>query len=144
SPGRFADFSRRRGVAGLFKAGAGVRAVAGLFEAGTGVRDPDYRLSRAGRASANFPRLGGGLHQTIVQPVFRLWLAMGTFALRDFVFVMGKNEVQPAAVDVERLAENSHAHRRAFDVPAGATFAPRTIPSRLTGLGTFPKSEIAG
>ena len=49
---------------------------------------------------------------------------MRAFALGDFVFVMGKHQVDAAAVDVEGLAEQSLAHRRAFNVPAGTAAAP--------------------
>ena len=43
----------------------------------------------------------------------------GAARLGDFVFVVRKDEVDAAAVDVEGLAEMLPAHRRAFDVPAG-------------------------
>src|SRR5262245_12212421 len=60
------------------------------------------RITR--RSPADFSRFGGGLHQSVVQPVLGLRLAVSTFALRDLVFVVRENQVEPAAVDVERLA----------------------------------------
>ena len=62
-----------------------------------------------------------------MHPVFGLRLAVAAFALRDFVFVMREDEVEPAAVDVERFAEQSSAHGRAFDMPAGAA-RPQGLP----------------
>ena len=48
--------------------------------------------------------------------------------LRELVLVVREAEVEAAAVDVEGAAEVALAHRRALDVPAGATGAPRRAP----------------
>ena len=53
-----------------------------------------------------------------------------------------KNEVQPAAVDVEGLSEKLHRHGRAFDVPARAPAPPGGIPRRLPRLLCLPQGEI--
>ena len=53
---------------------------------------------------------------------------MGALGLGDFVLVVGEDEIDAAAMDVEGLAQKRLAHRRAFDVPAGAALAPRAIP----------------
>jgi len=45
--------------------------------------------------------------------------------------VVDVDVVDPAAVDVELLAEKLHAHGRALDVPAGKTRSPRGIPLHL-------------
>src|SRR5215831_13365210 len=68
--------------------------------------------------------------------------AMGAFALGYLVLVMGENEVESAAVNVESLAEQSLAHGRAFDVPARTTPAPRAGPSRQLGRAWLPQHEI--
>ena len=70
-------------------------------------------------------------------------LARRRFALRDFVFVVRKREVDAAGVDVERIAEIFHGHRGAFDVPAGAAGADGRLPEMLAGLRRFPQREIA-
>ena len=67
---------------------------------------------------------------------------MAALALGDFVFVVREDEVEAAAVDVERFAEQLLAHGRALDVPAGAAGAPRAVPRRLAGLGGFPEGEV--
>ena len=41
---------------------------------------------------------------------------------------MGKDEVDAARMDVERVTEVGHAHRRALDVPAGPAGADRRVP----------------
>src|SRR5712691_7639334 len=53
--------------------------------------------------------------------------------LRDLVLVMRKDQIEPAAVNIEGLAECVFAHRRAFDVPAGAAASPRALPAGLLG-----------
>src|SRR5436190_24383464 len=66
-----------------------------------------------------------------------------SFALRDLVLVMRKDEIDGAGVDVERLAEELHRHRGALEMPAGTTFAERCLPRRLVFLLRFPEDEIA-
>ena len=57
------------------------------------------------------------------------WPGVRAFGLRDLVFVVRKNQVDAAAVDIEGLAQQRVRHRRTFDVPAGAAPAPRRMPS---------------
>src|SRR4051795_13187949 len=46
---------------------------------------------------------------------------VGAAALGNLVLVVGEDEIESAAVYVDRLAEVTLNHRRAFDVPAGTT-----------------------
>ena len=72
-------------------------------------------------------------------------LAAGAFALRDLVLVVRELQVHAAAVDVEVLAEQRAAHRRALDVPAGPAAAVGAVPLgvvRLVGLGRLPQHEV--
>ena len=64
------------------------------------------------------------------------------FALRDFVFVVRKDQIRPAAVNVECLAQRFARHRRAFDVPTRPSSAPLRRPRRLSGLGALPQHEV--
>src|SRR5947209_20477199 len=66
-----------------------------------------------------------------------------SFALGDLVLVMGEDQVGPAAVDVELVAEGLAGHGRALDVPPGPVAAPRAGPRRLTLFGAFPQGEVA-
>src|SRR5258708_36342763 len=64
-----------------------------------------------------------------VQPIFHESpagrLEGGALTLGDFIFVMRKNEVLAAQVQVETGAQELHAHCAALDVPAWTSFAPR-------------------
>src|ERR1041384_1415758 len=54
-------------------------------------------------------------------------------------------QAQAAAVDVERVAEETPAHRGALDVPAGPAGTPRRGPlcvGGLVGLGALPQREV--
>jgi len=62
-----------------------------------------------------------------MEPVAGELGARGGFALGDLVFVVGKDEIPAADVDVDGLAEVGHAHRRALDVPARSSLAPRRL-----------------
>src|SRR5512146_1548398 len=78
-----------------------------------------------------------------MHPDLREGLAkMDAFALRDLVLMMRKDEIEPAAMNVEALAEMGLAHRRAFDMPAGPAAAPGAIPSRQSGGRRLPQDEI--
>src|ERR1700689_970995 len=72
--------------------------------------------------------------EAVMQPVFDEGLAgMRAFALRDLVLVMRKDQVEPAAMDVEALAQEFSAHGRAFDMPARPSPAPRAVPAGQIG-----------
>src|SRR6266478_2650057 len=84
------------------------------------------------------------VHEAVVHPVAGEGLVRHRLRLGDLALVVRKDEVLAAAVDVERLAEIAHGHRRALDVPARPPRAPWTRPRRLVGLGHLPQREVAG
>ncbi len=80
-----------------------------------------------------------------VHPAVRRAVAGGA-RLRHLVFVVREAQVEAAAVDVEHAVEVAVAHRRAFDVPAGAAGAERRLPARVGrvgGLRALPQREVA-
>src|SRR2546430_9498039 len=77
-----------------------------------------------------------------MDPIARQRLAEGRFGLSNLVFVMGKNQVSAATMDVERLSKILRAHRRALDVPAGSPRPPGTIPRRFARFAGFPQRKI--
>ncbi len=85
------------------------------------------------------------LQEAVVHPVIRHHgRAVRAARLGEFVFVMRKDQVEPAAMDVEDVAEIGGAHRRAFDVPAGTAPAPRAFPARLVVRRLLPEHEVGG
>ena len=65
--------------------------------------------------------------------------------LSDLGLVVRKFQVQPAAVDVEALAQILEAHGAALDVPAGETLPPGRVPAHdVARLGQLPEGEVAG
>ncbi len=89
--------------------------------------------------------LAAGGQPGVVHPVAGETVT-GRDRLRDLVLVVREDEVEPAAVDVERRAQVLRRHRRALQVPAGAAAAPRRRPGRglgFTGLVALPQREIA-
>ena len=91
--------------------------------------------------------LGAALRDpAVVQPVLREPVAGGP-RLGLLVLVVREAQVEPAAVDVEGLAEVPLRHRRALEVPARPAAAERGVPGgrlRLAGLGGLPQREVAG
>ena len=66
----------------------------------------------------------------------------GAARLGDLVFMVGKHQIDAAAVNVEHFAEMFPRHGRAFDMPAGPAAAPGRFPARLFVLRRFPEHEI--
>ncbi len=67
-------------------------------------------------------------------------------ALRDLIFVMRKDQICAAAVNVEAepvRVEQRFRHRRTLDVPTGASVTVAVeAPARLSRLREFPKRKI--
>ena len=68
--------------------------------------------------------------------------AVRRLALRNLIFVMRKNEVHTARVNVNRFAEVFVRHCTALNVPAGTSLAPGAFPIRLALFFCFPNGEI--
>ena len=81
--------------------------------------------------------------EAVVQPVRGERFAGIRLRLDQFVLMVGKDQVEAAAVDIEVAAQVFHAHRRAFDVPARSPAPPGALPRRLAGLRALPEREIA-
>src|SRR5258708_32532810 len=79
-----------------------------------------------------------------VQPVADELLSGGAFALRDFVFVMRKNQIDATGVQVESFTQIFHGHGRALDMPAGPAATDAGVPGRFFWfVWGLPESEIA-
>ena len=84
-------------------------------------------------------------NKAVMHPVAGQGLSAGGLALRDFVFVVGKGQIRPAAVDVKRLAQQFARHGRALDMPARPAGAVGAVPFSvigLGGLGSFPQHKV--
>src|SRR6476646_2115743 len=78
-----------------------------------------------------------------MHPVAHEWLyASKALALSNLVLVMREDQVGSAAVNINLVAKGLARHRRALDVPAGPSLAPRTLPPRLAGFGSLPEGEV--
>src|SRR6266480_5290750 len=87
--------------------------------------------------------LAGRILQVLrVQPVAGERLPGRTLALGDLVFVVRKDQVDAASMNVERLSEVLHAHRRAFDVPAGPARPQRRLQRLLAWFARLPEDEV--
>lgn len=77
-----------------------------------------------------------------MHPVAGEGMARAAFALGEFVLVVREHEIEAAAVDVDRVAEDLLAHGGALNVPAGPTLTPGAVPGRFTRFGAFPQGEV--
>jgi len=67
---------------------------------------------------------------------------MGTAALCDLILVVREDEIETAAVNVDRLAQVRPDHRGAFDMPARAAPSPRRFPADDALPARLPEHEI--
>ena len=68
--------------------------------------------------------------------------AVATFALGDFVFVVGEHQILAAAVNIEPFSQKMPSHGGAFDVPARPSGSPWAVPRGFAGFAFFPEGEI--
>ena len=100
-------------------------------EEGVGVvtlNRPDRLNAVSWEMATDLADLVGCLHESIVHPELGHRFAVARFALGDLVLVMGENQIEPTAVDVERFAEDAPAHGRALDMPARSAGSPGAFP----------------
>ena len=89
-------------------------------------------------------RRAEGQH-AVVHPVAHARLAaVDAAALRAFVLVVREGQVAAAAVNVDHRAQVLADHRRALDVPAGASAPPGAVPSGERGARRLPQHEVLG
>ena len=87
--------------------------------------------------------LAGDSNHVIVHPVMDGLVPERRAGLRYLRLVVGEDEVQSAAMDVELLAEVLGAHRRALHVPPGESFGPWAGPMHdMLGAGFLPEGEV--
>ena len=85
------------------------------------------------------------LQEAVVHPhIGERMAVMGAFALGDFILVMGKLQVDAAAMDIEGLAQILPGHGAAFDMPTGAAAAPGRVPARRGRVRWLPQHEVHG
>src|SRR5262245_27465203 len=72
------------------------------------------------------------------------WLSGCCLALGDLIFVVRKDVIDTAAMDVQRGAEIFHRHGGALNVPTRTPFTERRFPAGFLGvLRRFPEDEIS-
>ena len=68
--------------------------------------------------------------------------AVGTFALCNLIFMVRKDEILAARVNVDSLAQMLARHGAALNMPAGAAGAVGAVPIGLAGLCRLPHGKI--
>src|SRR3546814_8213020 len=67
---------------------------------------------------------------------------VGAAALRDLVLMVREDQVLPARVNVDRIAQMLLDHGRAFDMPARPPASPGRLPAGKVVRRRLPKHEI--
>ena len=84
------------------------------------------------------------VHIGVVHPVAHKLSAVGAAALGQFVFMMRKDQIPTAAMNIYRRTEMLANHRRALQMPARAAPPPGAVPAGLVIRGRFPQHKVAG
>lgn len=82
--------------------------------------------------------------KAVMDPGVDKGLAARPLTLGNFVFMMGEDKVLAAAMDIKGVAQIFFGHGRAFDMPAGATRSPWTVPGGFARLTALPEDKIHG
>ena len=83
------------------------------------------------------------IHKAIVHPEpGKLFAPMGAAALGQFIFVVGKLQINPAPMNINRIAQMRLNHCRTFNVPTRTAASPRAIPPNLVIAARLPQHEI--
>src|SRR5712691_1498761 len=83
------------------------------------------------------------MHQTSMHPDSReRRFACKVFGLRNLAGMVWEREISATTMDVYLLAEVTHRHRAALDMPAGASWTPGTRPCRFTGSLRLPEDKV--
>ena len=78
-----------------------------------------------------------------MHPVVHGLMTEGGAGLCYLRLVVGEDEIESAAMDIELLTEVFGTHRRALHMPSGEAFAPRTGPVHdMLGCRFLPEGEV--
>lgn len=80
------------------------------------------------------------LHKTVMHPIAGQFTMTNSLGLGNFVFMMGKDQILTAAVNIQ--GQIRCAHGRAFDMPTRSPLAPGAVPGRFAGFGSLPERKI--
>src|SRR5258708_31172792 len=76
-------------------------------------------------------------------PVVHELLACKSFALSNFIFMMRKDVIHAAGMNIKLLAKIFHRHSATFNMPAREATSPGAIPCHFaSGFSNFPKGKI--
>ena len=69
---------------------------------------------------------------------------MGAARLGHFIFMVRKDQIQPASMNIKRFTKVMLCHGRTFDMPSRTPFASvkRVIPARLVIIAWFPQDKV--
>ena len=77
-------------------------------------------------------------HKAVVHPVANKGLSPAADTLGTFVFVVGKQQILPAAMNINAFAQMPVNHGGAFQMPARTPRTKGTIPRRFVGGRGLP------
>src|SRR3989344_8033420 len=65
------------------------------------------------------------------------------FCLCDFVFVVRKEQINAASMNINWLAKILYCHRRTLNMPSRAALAKGRLPKRFISFSRLPECKIA-
>src|SRR5260370_21978150 len=81
--------------------------------------------------------------ERVVYEITHERLARRALRLRNLVLMMDRDMVEAARMNIERLAEVLHRHRRALDMPSRVATSPRTVPlHQMVRLVEYPQRKV--
>src|SRR5216683_427716 len=106
------------------------------------VRDQVIEHGEPARALADLCPFHPG-QERVVYEVTHERLARRALRLRNLILMMDRDMVEAARMNIERLAEVLHRHRRALDMPSRVPASPRTVPlHQMVRLVEYPQRKV--
>ncbi len=79
-----------------------------------------------------------------MHPIGGKGLSISRLALGDLILMVREDQVLPACMDIDLIAQILLRHDRTLDMPSGTPLAPGGLPVRLPLLLRLPEHEIIG
>src|SRR5260370_2983533 len=106
------------------------------------VRDQVIEQGEPSRALADLRPFHPG-QECVVYEITHERLARRALRLRNLVLMIDRDMVEAARMNIERLAEVLHRHRRALDMPSRVATSPRTVPlHQMVRLVEYPQRKV--
>ncbi len=82
------------------------------------------------------------IQKPVMHPVPGKFFSACRLRLRDFIFMMRKDQIFSSCMNIDRIAQIFFRHHRAFNMPSRTSLSPWRLPCRFAFFFRFPEYKI--